>query len=468
MPSPFPAAIFPAVTTEPRIAIIDPAAGISGDMLLGALVALGAPAGWLRQLPARLGYDGVDVDVAPVDRAGLTATKVTVRLPDGSHEGASQPHTALPLRHHHGRPPENTQSQMQAHEHGYGDGHHHHASESVAAHPHHHVPDLIARIERAPLSAWVRERAVAAFRLLAEAEGQVHGVPPEKVALHEVGAIDAVVDIVGAIEGFEQLGVSRIYSRPAALGNGWVHAAHGAMPVPAPATLLLMEGLEVASTGPVSGEATTPTGAVLLRVLSEGAPPARWRATASGWGAGERDPADYANALRITLAEPVAEAGEIVVLATDIDDMTPEFLEPLRAALFEAGAVDVQVWATQGKKGRMGFRVEALAPPPLAETVTSAFFRESTTIGVRRIVAERTVLSRRLDHFPAEDGSTVRVKHSEAPNGLRSKPELDDIQALASRQGRSVLEVAGELQLQLGRLKQGEVAGPNDNRVEEQ
>jgi uncharacterized protein (TIGR00299 family) protein len=436
--------------------------------MLGALIALGAPEAWLRQLPARLGYDGVAVDISPVDRSGLSATKVTVRLPDGSHEGASQPHAEPQLRYHHGHPPENTQGQVRTHEHGHGAGHHHHAGESGAAQPHNHVPDLIARIERAPLSPWVRQRAVAAFKLLAEAEGRVHGVPPEQVALHEVGAVDAVVDIVGAIEGLEQLGVSRIYSRAAALGSGWVRAAHGTMPVPAPATMLLMEGLEVASAGPVTGEATTPTGAVLLRVLSEGPPPARWRAVASGWGAGDRDPADYANALRITLAEPVAEAGEIVVLATDIDDMTPEFLEPMRAALFEAGAVDVQVWATQGKKGRMGFRVEALAPPPLADAVTAAFFRESTTIGVRRIVAERTVLSRRVGHFPAEDGSTVRVKYSEAPNGLRSKPELDDIQALAMRQGRPALEVAGELQLQLGRLKQGDVAGPNDNRVEEQ
>lgn len=429
--------------TSERIAIIDPAAGISGDMLLGALLALGAPDAWLRELPARLGYTGVSVHIARVDRSGLSATKVTVRLPDGSHEGPSQLH---------GDP------RPDAHAHAKVD----------AKHAHHHVPELIARIERAPLSPWVRQRAVAAFRLLAEAEGRVHGVPPEKVALHEVGAIDAVVDIVGAIEGFEQLGVTRIHSGPLALGTGWVHAAHGAMPVPAPATALLVEGLEIATGGPVAGEATTPTGAVLLRVLSEGPPPARWRASSTGWGAGERDPHDYANALRVTLAQPVAESGEIVVLATDIDDMTPEYLEPLRAALMDAGAVDVQVWATQGKKGRLGFRVEALSPPSLAEAVAGAFFRESTTIGVRRTVVERTVLARRVEEIPAEDGSTVRVKYSEAPNGLRWKPEIDDIQALAKRQGRSALEVAGELQLQLGRRNQGQRAGPNDTRVEEQ
>ena len=443
MPSPLPATIFPAEMTPQRIAIIDPAAGISGDMLLGGLLALGAPEAWLRGLPARLGYTGVSVDIARVDRSGLSATKVTVRLPDGSHEGPSQ---------FHGNP--------RPHSHAHAG--------AGAGHDHYHVAELIERIERAPLSSRVRQRAIAAFRLLAEAEGRVHGVSPEKVALHEVGAIDAVVDIVGAMEGFEQLGVTGIYSRPLALGTGWVHAAHGAMPVPAPATALLVEGLEITTGGPVTGEATTPTGAVLLRVLSEGPPPARWRATGTGWGAGERNPHDYANALRITLAEPVAESGEIVVLATDIDDMTPEFLEPLRTALFDAGAVDVQVWATQGKKGRMGFRVEALAPPPVAEAVTSAFFRHSTTLGVRRAVAERTVLPRRLEEIPTGDGSAVRVKYSEAPNGLRWKPEIDDVQALARRHGRSALEVAGELQLQLGRLKIGEVAGPNDTRVEEQ
>ena len=427
--------------TSERIAIIDPAAGISGDMLLGALVALGAPEAWLRELPSRLGYAGVSVEIARVDRCGLAATKVTVRLPDGSHEGPSQPHGSV----------------------------HSHAHVPLAArHGHHHVPELIERIERAPLSPWVRQRAVQAFRLLADAEGRVHGVPPEHVALHEVGAIDAVVDIVGTIEGFEQLGVSRIHARPVALGSGWVHAAHGALPVPAPATALLAEGLDIVTGGPVAGEATTPTGAVLLRVLSAGPPPARWRASSTGWGAGERDPHDYANALRVTLAEAVPESGEIVVLATDIDDMTPEFLEPLRAALMHAGAVDVQVWATQGKKGRMSFRVEALVPPPLADAVANAFFRDSTTIGVRRTLAERTVLARRLEEIPAEDGSRVRVKFSEAPNGLRWKPELDDIQAVAARQGRSALEVAGELQLQLGRPRPGEGAGPNDTRVEEQ
>ena len=174
-----------------------------------------------------------------------------------------------------------------------------------------------------------------AFRLLGEAEGRIHGVPAEEVALHEVGAMDALVDVVGAIEGFEQLGIERIHHRPVAVGSGWVRAAHGVIPVPAPATAVLLEGIEIVTDGPVVGEATTPTGAVLLRVLSSGPPPARWRIAGAGaWGAGGRDPEGYPNALRLILAEPAREAGEVVLLSTDLDDLSPEYLEPLREALF--------------------------------------------------------------------------------------------------------------------------------------
>ena len=431
--------------TDTRFAIIDPAAGASGDMLLGALVAAGAPREWLTGLPGRLGCPEVTVELAQVDRCGIAAVQVMVRLPDGSHEGPAEPHAHV---HGHGH----------AHEHAPGHGHAHdgHA-------PHRHVGDLIAMIERAPLSDWVRERAVAAFRLLGEAEGRVHGVPAEQVALHEVGALDALVDIVGAVEGFEQLGIRRIHSRPVAVGNGWVRAAHGDIPVPAPATAVLLEGLEIAPDGPVTGEATTPTGAALLRVLSAGPPPDRWRAvSAHAWGAGGRDPASYPNALRIILAEAAAEPEEVVVLATDLDDLSPEYVEPLRTALVAAGALDVQSWPTYGKKGRIGIRVEALAPPARAAAVEEAFFRHSTTLGVRRWATARTTLARRTIDVPAGDGTTVRVKLSEAPNGISAKPEYDDIIELAERSGRPAHTLARELQEQALRLA-GDSAAGRDN-----
>src|SRR2546429_200657 len=377
-----------------RIAILDPAAGISGDMTLGALLSLGVPSAWLEGLPGRLGLAGVGVAVRDVVRCGVGCKQVEFTIPE-------QPH---------GR----------------------------------HVGELVRLVERAPVSQWVRERAVQAFRLVGEAEGRVHGVAPEKVHLHEVGAVDAVLDIVGAIEGFEQLGVEAVYTWPVAVGRGWVDAAHGKLPVPAPATAILLEGLELAAGGPVEGEATTPTGAALVRVLAAGAPPERWRLVKSGWGAGQRNPGDYPNALRVLIAEQAAEVGRVTLVATDQDDMSPEYVEPLRQALVAAGALDVQTWPVQMKKGRSGFRVEVVAPEECAEAVTAALFRHSTTAGIRRWVAERATLARRHVTVRLSPEVTVRVKVLEQPDaeGVRVKPEYDDVLAAARVLGRPPLEVA--------------------------
>lgn len=373
-----------------RIAIIDPAAGISGDMTLGALLSLGVPITWLEELPRRLGVGDVRVAVRDVRRSGITCKQVEFAIPE-------QPH---------GR----------------------------------HLGELLRLVERAPVSDWVKERALNAFRLVGEAEGRVHGVAPEKVHLHEVGAVDAVLDIVGAIEGFERLGVESIHHLPVAVGQGWVDAAHGKLPVPAPATAILLEGLEIAAAGPIEGEATTPTGAALLRVLSAGAPPDRWRMAGSGWGAGQRDPKHYPNALRILVAESAGEAGRVILLATDVDDMSPEYVEPLRQALVTAGALDVQTWPVQMKKGRSGFRVEVMVPEALAEAVTAELFRHSTTAGVRRWVAERATLPRHQLTVRL-DGIAVRVKVLDGGN-VRVKPEYDDVLAAAKALGRPPIDVA--------------------------
>src|SRR3989442_9766207 len=246
-------------TSPMRVAILDPAAGISGDMTLGALLSLGVPAAWLEELPARLGLVGVRVAVRDVRRSGVGCKQVEVAIPE-------QPH---------GR----------------------------------HVSELVQLVERAPLTSGVRERAVRAFRLIGEAEGRVHGVPAERVHLHEVGAVDAVLDIVGAIEGVERLGVDAGDNWPVALGTGWVEAAHGRLPVPAPATAILLEGVEVASGGPVESEATTPTGAGTVPVLSAGPPPARWRMVGAGGGAGQPGPQQFSHALRVFVAGPGNETG---------------------------------------------------------------------------------------------------------------------------------------------------------------
>jgi uncharacterized protein (TIGR00299 family) protein len=269
-------------------------------------------------------------------------------------------------------------------------------------------------------------------------------LPAEQVPLHEVGAIDALLDIVGGIEGFEQLGLGEIYHRPVTLGSGWVRAAHGVIPVPAPATAILLQGLEIGPNGPVTGEATTPTGAVLLRVLSKGPMPARWRLRNSAWGAGGRNPPGYPNALRLILADQVEEAAETVMLATDLDDLNPEYLEPLREALTAAGALDVQVWATQMKKGRTGFRLEIVTGQSAVAAVTDTLFRHSTTAGVRRWRAERVTLPRR-QIVVMIGGTAVRVKVLDGPGGPRLKPEFDDVAALAKTLGRPIQDVALEV-----------------------
>src|SRR6266571_459860 len=373
-----------------RIAILDPAAGISGDMTLGALLSLGIPVSWLQELPKRLGLDGVAVTVRDVRRSGIMCKQIEFAIPD-------QPH---------GR----------------------------------HLGALVSLVEQAPVSDWVKQRAVRAFQLVGEAEGRVHAVAPEKVHLHEVGAVDAVLDIVGGIEGFEKLGVEAVYHFPVAVGQGWVETAHGQLPVPAPATAILLEGVEIAAGGPVIGEATTPTGAALLRVLSSGAPPERWRMMGSGWGAGQRDPKAYPNALRILVAESASEAGRVVLLATDVDDMSPEYVEPLRQAVVAAGALDVQTWPVQMKKGRQGFRVEVMVPEALADAVTAELFRHSTTAGVRRWIAERATLPRHQLTVRL-DGVAVRVKVLDG-GSVRVKPEYDDVLAAAQALGRPPLDVA--------------------------
>jgi len=411
--------------TAGRFAILDPAAGISGDMLLGALIDAGAAPEWLEALPGRLGFSDARVEISRVVRCGIVSTKVTVYSPHGEVEHPN-PLWTEPHSHAPGTP---------------------HSRDSRQSHaPHHHVGNLIATLEHAPLSDWVRQHAIRAFKLLAEEEGRIHGVAPEDVALHEVGAVDAMVDIVGGIEGFERLGIQRVHNRPVALGEGWIRAAHGVLPVPAPVTVRLLEGIEIGPNGPVTGEATTPTGAVLLRVLSAGRPPSRWRATASGWGAGGRDPESYPNALRLIIAEPAGEAGEVVTLSTDLDDMSPEYLEPLREALISAGALDVQVWPTHMKKGRPGFRLEAITEPSAADRVAEALFLHSTTAGVRRWTMERVTLPRHQVEIEIAPGVSVRVKILEAPSGPRAKPEFDDVSAAARRLGRPALEISREVQ----------------------
>jgi len=380
------------------IAILDPFSGISGDMTLGALIDLGLSAEWLTSLPQRLGLDGVTAHVRDVRRAGIACKKVDFEIPP-------QPH---------GR----------------------HLS---------HIRRILAA-SGAPEP--VRERADAAFTAVTAAEAEIHGTTIEQVHLHEVGSVDAILDILGSIWGFHELGVSRVYCGTLVVGDGFVKAAHGVLPVPAPATLKLLEGFRVRSGPEGAGELVTPTGAALVRVLSSGYTPAEYTPIKSGFGAGMKDPADRPNALRIILADEATSAragsgGEetLAMLATDIDDMTPEHVAAAADALREAGAYDVTCITVAMKKGRVGTRIEVLCREADAARLESMIFARTSTIGIRRSRVTRRALARDVRTVEVL-GHEVRVKVSALPDGRsRAKPEYEDVRSVAEATGRSLQDV---------------------------
>ena len=394
-----------------KVAILDPFSGIAGDMTLGALLQLGLDAEWLRALPARLDLPEVGVRIREVLRGEIVCAKVDFDIPP-------QPH---------GR----------------------HIGE---------IRELVARCE-AP--AAVRDRADRAFTAIASAEGEIHGLAPEEVHLHEVGAVDAILDVVGAIWGFEQLGVGDVYCGAIALGDGTVKAAHGLLPVPAPATLKLLEGHAVRPGPDGSGELVTPTGAALVRVLSQGPPPGEYVPRRSGFGAGTKDFQGRANALRIVLADasPVApgdQAGEALAeLVCDIDDMSAEYLAAVGDRLRESGALDVVMLSSTMKRGRPGVRVELLCRPGDAARLELALLTETTTIGVRRRDVRRRALPRDVICITVL-GHDVRAKRVTLPDGSRrTKPELVDVERVALATGRPLQDIfrlaAVEAERQSGR-----------------
>ncbi len=364
-------------------------------MTLGALIDVGLDPDWLRGLPARLGLDGVGVRIERVRRADISAWKVDFDIPP-------QPH---------GR----------------------------------HLKQIREIVQRSPAPDSVKAKADDAFTAIATVEAQIHGVSVERVHLHEVGAVDAILDIVGAIWGLSELGVSRVYCSTISLGDGFVDAAHGRLPVPAPATLRLLEG-HVVRPGPAgSGELVTPTGAALVRVLSAGAPPPAYTPVSSGYGAGTKEFVGRANALRITIADEVASKDSgvetLIVLATDIDDMTPELVAGAAEALRQAGALDVVLTTTQMKKGRVGTRIEVLAAPDDIARLEGVLFAQTTTLGVRRSVVERRALPRAASTVRVL-GHDVRMKIAALPDGgRRVKPEFDDVWAVSTATGRSLGDV---------------------------
>lgn len=369
-----------------RVLIFDPFAGLSGDMILGALVDLGLKPEWLEQFVAQLGLGDITVRIERANRRGISCGRVWFDLPP--------------------------------------------------QHAHRHLRHVVEIIEKSQASARVKQRAIDAFTRLAVAEAAVHGTTVEKVHFHEVGALDAILDVLCAMAGVEELGFEAFYTRPVQIGRGWVDIEHGRFPVPAPATLRLLKGLPVRDDG-LEGECTTPTGAAILGSLTNGAePPTSFRVRGVGFGAGSRDPASHPNALRVVAAEVELVAEEpLVLIQSDVDDLAPEFVPAAQQALLDAGALDAVVSSVLMKKGRPALRFEALVPESARDAVVSALFRSTTTIGARYWPVERPSLSR-TEEIVTFRGQELRVKRVALPGGgERTKPEYEDIVRAAATLG---------------------------------
>ena len=380
-----------------RTLLYDCFSGISGDMHIGALVDIGVPVDHLRDELAKLSLKSeFELDVEPATKMGISGCKATVVL--------------------RGDRPK----------------------------PHRRLADIVEIIERAGYSRAVEARAVAMFQALGEAEADVHGIDVEDVHFHEVGATDAIVDIVSAALGLECLDIDAVLSRPVEVGGGTVLCAHGRMPVPAPATALLLKGVPCRYGG-VDGEATTPTGATILKcAVDTFGEPREFVAERIGHGIGHRD-FDRPNVLRVALGAIVSDrvpgydVETNVEIECNIDDMRPEAFQPLMEDLFAAGARDVVVTPALMKKSRPGHRVSVLAPPDRLEAVVRILTDNSTTIGVRFHDVQKWMLPRRTVTVGTTFGK-VRVKVSELPNGRkRWKSEHEDILALARARGDSYL-----------------------------
>ena len=393
---------------------LNPFSGISGDMLLGALLDLGAPLDTVRAAVASTGLTGWELTARPVRRAGLTAHQARVRVDDDA--------------------------------------------------PERRAADLLT-LARAAVPAAAGRLAAAAITALAEAEGRIHGIPAAEVHLHELGGVDTIVDTVGVAAALDALGVSAVWSAPLALGAGVIDMRHGQFPAPAPATVALLDGVSVIGTA-TTGETVTPTGAALLHAAGcRYGPMPAMRVTGSGYGAGARDVPERPNVLPALLGEPLDEApgypldmppgqrpedaaaGDtetLIMVETTVDDVTGELLGDLPALLLGAGALDVWITAVTGKKGRPAHVITALCRPGADGPVQTRLLAETGSLGARRHPVQRRALSRQTAEVTVQ-GHRIRVKIGP----YRAKPEHDDVAAAALATGLPRRDVAEQALSQL-------------------
>jgi uncharacterized protein (TIGR00299 family) protein len=426
-----------------RIGYLECFSGISGDMLLGALVDAGVPFESLAETAAALNV-GARLEMRKVTRGGLAATKIDVITPEGAASEAAHSHE----EHSHEDHSHSHAHDEHSHTHVHGEPakNHSHA-------PHRHLSAILKIIQAAPLSDGVRARSTRAFQLLGEAEAGIHSIPVENVHFHEVGAVDTIVDIVCSAAGAELLDVDRWLASPLNVGSGTVKCQHGTLPVPAPATLALLGDAPVYAAGPPM-ERVTPTGAAVLRMLDVdyGTLPAM-RVKATGYGAGGRETPGEPNLLRLLVGEVAERAvappyGEepIAIIETVIDDSNPQVLAYVSELLLEAGAWDVYRVAVQMKKGRTGVQMTVLCRPDLVPSLEEILFRETTTIGLHWRLENKQSLKRDLVLIVTSWGN-VHVKVARWPSGeiANASPEYEDCRKIATARSVALKQVMQEV-----------------------
>lgn len=404
-----------------RTIYLDCSMGAAGDMLMAALLELLPEKDTFLQKMQSLGLPGLEISAEPSVKCGITGTHMRVLI-HGEEEGRPHVHAAEEPFHSHADAPE------AAHAH-------------VHVHPHHHtdLDELTHRISHLNVSEAVRSDILAVYQSIADAESRVHGVPVEQIHFHEVGSLDALADVTGVCLLMELLAPEQVLASPVHVGSGQVRCAHGILPVPAPATALLLEGIPIYG-GSIRGELCTPTGAALLRrFVTRFGPLPPMRVEKTGYGMGTKD-FEAANCVRAMLGQTEESAGHILELACNLDDMTPEAVGFAMEQLFAAGALDVYTTPIGMKKNRPGVLLTCMCREDDREAMLRTIFRHTSTLGVRVSVCDRYTLSRRQYAVQTPDGE-IRVKESSGWGVLRRKAEFEDLARIARQTDKSIAEV---------------------------
>jgi pyridinium-3,5-bisthiocarboxylic acid mononucleotide nickel chelatase len=442
---------------------LDIFSGISGDMFIGALLDLGVDAARLERELRKLNLDGWHIHVARGQKSGISGIKFDVHL-EHDHEHGHEHHAEHHPEQEHAHTHSHAGGATHTHSHSHSDGHdhdhsHEHAHEHDHEHEHTHGRDfrqITKLIRDSELSDWVKEKAVNVFRRIAVAEGKIHGLPPEEVQFHEVGAVDSIVDIIGGCVALELLGKPRVLCAPVVEGTGWIQCAHGRFPIPSPATLAILGAKNIAvSQCEEPQELVTPTGAAMVAEFAESFAPMHGLAAEKiGFGLGTRDNKTRPNVLRAILGEATAatasaahdwETDTIAVLETNLDDINAEILGHFVERGLVAGALDVFHTPIQMKKNRPGVLLTVLCAAAEADRFCEMILRETSAFGVRRSTSERRKLRREFVTVKTQYGE-VTVKLGKLDGKVvQAAPEYESCRAVAEQSGvalKAVYEAA--------------------------